>query len=206
MRFRGLLVAAALALGAAPAAAVTYLPVGPQKDVDIATVTGGGWTLCYSATMGTSFGTSAATTLAACTGDRLLLAGRETGSTNLLVLAQTLATDALNPTGAADNDIFTPSNGADWFYNDGWSWGFKPIGAAFDKFQCDGGGAPDASMCVHTLEGIGGFSINTIIGLNNSVDYEKLVFSSDAVVTPAPAVAGLLTLGFGLIAFGRRRG
>jgi hypothetical protein len=205
MNLRTAIVAAALAAAAAPASAVTYLPVGPQKDVSISTVTAGGWTLCYSALFGTPFGTSAATTLAACTGERLLLAGRLTGSDNLLVLAQTTVTDALNPTGAADNGVFTTSNGADWFYNDGWSWGFKPIGVGFTKFQC-AFGPPDASICIHTLDFVGGFSVNTVGGLNGSVDYEKLVFTSGDVVVPAPATLALLGLGLGLVALGRRRG
>jgi hypothetical protein len=203
MTVRTLLLAAALAAPAAPAMAA-YLPVGPQKDVNIATVTGGGWTLCYSATMGTPFGNSASTTLAACTGDRLLLAGRETGSDNLLVLAQTIKADALAPTGDADNGIFTTSNGADWFYNDLWSWGFKPIGVGFSKFQC-AFSPPDSSMCVHTFDFVGGFSINTIDSLNDSTLYEKLVFTNGDVVVPAPAAIGLLGLSLGLVALGRKR-
>lgn len=65
MALRTAIAAAALAAASAPAAAVTYPPVGPQKDVPISTVTAGGWTLCYSALFGTPFGNSAATTLAA---------------------------------------------------------------------------------------------------------------------------------------------
>jgi len=44
------------------------------------------------------------------------------------VLAQTSKADAFADTGAADNGIFTTSNGADWFYSDLYSWGYKPIG------------------------------------------------------------------------------
>jgi hypothetical protein len=36
----------AAALAASPAAAATYLPVGPQLNVAVGTVTGGGWSLC----------------------------------------------------------------------------------------------------------------------------------------------------------------
>ena len=114
---------------AAPAFAADYLPSGPQTNVSIGTVTGGGWSLCYSATMGTPFGNAASVTLANCgAGSQIMLAGRETGSNTLLVLAQTSKADAFADTGAADNGIFTTSNGADWFYSDLYSWGYKPIG------------------------------------------------------------------------------
>lgn len=198
-----------LAAAETSASAAGYVPVGPQLNVSIGTVTGGGWALCYSATMGTPFGNSAATTLADCgAGSLIMLAGRETGSDTLLVLAQTTKADAFNPTGAADNNVFTAWNGADWFYNDGWSWGFKPIGEAFNKLECDGGGAPMGSMCVHTSDFVGGCSINSIIGLNFPQAYEKTVFVCIGQVTPGmpePATWALLIAGFGLAGAAARR-
>lgn len=193
------------AVFATPAMAADYLPTGPQLGVALSTVTGGGWSLCYSATMGTVFGNQASVTLADCgAGSRIMLAGRETGSDTLLVLAQTTKVDAFADTGAADNGIFTTSNGADWFYADAYSWGFKPIGVEFGKFQCDFD-APVASMCVHTLDFTGGFSINDITGLNGSVDYEKLVFTFTGGVIPEPATWGLMIAGFGLVGAAARR-
>jgi hypothetical protein len=201
------ILALAAALAAAPAFAA-YLPVGPQTGVPLATVTGGGWSLCYSATMGTPFGNMASTTLAGCgAGTQIMLAGRVTGSDTLLVLAQTTKVDAFTDTGAANNGIFTTSNGADWFYADSWSWGFKPVGVSFNKFQCMFG-PPNASMCVHTLDFVGGFSINTIDFLNFSSDYEKLVFvytGGGGGVIPEPATWAMLIAGFGLVGVAARR-
>lgn len=195
----------ALALIAAPAAAADYLPVGPQQNVSIGTVTGGGWTLCYSALMGTPFGSSASTTLANCTGDRIMMAGRATGSDTLLVLAQTTYGDAFANTGAANNDVFTNSNGADWFYADNWSWGFKTPGTSYTKLECDTT-PPGGSMCIHTLNGVGGYNINEIGGLNGSSDYEKLVFTyGGGGAVPEPAAWALMIAGFGLVGAAARR-
>ena len=203
---RKILIASLLAAGALPAAAATYMPVGPQTNVALSDVTGGGWTLCYSALMSTPFGNSASTTLANCHGDRVLLAGRETGSDTLLALAQTTFADAFADTGAGNNGVFTTSNGADWFYSDQWSWGFKPIGVGFTKYQCDFN-APDSSLCVHTLNFAGGYSINTIVGLNNSSAYEKLVFVANDGPggVPEPATWAMLIAGFGMVGATLRR-
>ena len=198
-----LLGAAALGVPAV-ASAASYLPTGPQTNVNIATVLGGGWSLCYSATMGASFGGSASTTLAGCNGSRLLLAGRETGSSNLLALAQTTKVDALFDTGAGDNNVFHTSEGSDWFYADNYSWGFKPVGVPFSKNQCSFS-PPNGSMCIHTINGVGGFSINTITGLNGSQAYEKLVFTSNGMgAVPEPSTWALLILGFGAVGAGMR--
>jgi hypothetical protein len=200
---RSFLIVAALA--ASPAAAATYLPVGPQLNVAVSTVTGGGWTQCYSATMATVFGASAATTLAGCTGDRLLVAGRETGSGTFLVLAQALKTDVLFNTGAANNGVTNIANGTGWYNADNWSFGFAPAGEAVTKNECDTA-AGLGRLCIHTLTFTGGFRINNFQGLNSSTAYEKLVFTSSGAVVPEPASWALLIAGFGLVgAVARRR-
>jgi hypothetical protein len=200
---RTLVIAAALA--ASPAAAATYLPVGPQLNVALATVTGGGWTQCYSASMATIFGASAATTLAGCSGDRLLVAGRETGSGTLLVLAQALKTDVLFNTGAANNGITNIANGTGWYNADNWSFGFVPAGETPNKNECDTASGI-GRLCIHTLTFTGGYRINDIQGLNSSTDYEKLVFTSSGAVVPEPASWAMLIAGFGLVgAVARRR-
>jgi hypothetical protein len=187
-----------------PAAAADYLPVGPQSNVSLSTVTGGGWTLCYQSTFATPFGTSAATTLAGCGGDLLLLAGRETGSNTLLELAYATKADALFDTGAAANNIFHNANGSDWFYADNYSWGFKTPGTDFTKFECDTS-PPDGNICIHTLSNVGGYSINTIGGLNGSNAYERLVFTAFGGAVPEPSTWAMMLLGFGAIGFSMRR-
>lgn len=194
--------AAALAVPAM-ASAATYLPTGPQLNVALSTVTGGGWTLCHQSTMAESFGNSAANTLAGCGGNRLLLAGRETGSSNLLALAQTTKVNALANTGASNNGVFTSSDGSDWFNADGWSWGFKPIGEAMDKFQCDFSPPVNGSVCIHTIAGVGGFSINGITGFSGN--YERLVFTDLGAAVPEPSTWAMIVLGFGALGGAMRR-
>jgi PEP-CTERM motif len=192
-------------LAASPVAAATYLPVGPQLNVAVSTVTTGGWSLCYSATMATIFGSSAATALSDCTGDRLLVAGRETGSATLLVLAQALKTDVLFNTGAANNNVTNIANGTGWYNADNWSFGFVPAGETPNKNECDTA-AGEGRLCIHTLTFTGGYRINDIQGLNNSADFEKLVYTSSGNVVPEPASWALLIAGFGLVgAIARRR-
>ena len=199
------IVAASLVGVLAPSAeAAAFLPTGPKQDVSFSQVTLGGWSLCYSATMNTPFGRSAATALSACTGNRILVAGRRTGNSNLLVLAQTLKAEALTDTGAADNGIFTESNGTDWFNSDGWSFGFKPIDIGFTKQECTIFPV-EYSLCLHTVDTVGGFSINAEWSdiIANGRNYEKLVFSMNDV--PEPSVWAMLITGFGLVGAAARR-
>ena len=184
----------------APAAAATYLPTGPQLNVALSTVTGGGWTLCYSASFGTIFGSSASAATANCSGSRLLLAARATGSETLLTLAQAAKVDALFNTGTSDVTHF--ANGTEWYNGDNYSWGFAPGGESVSRSECDTNSG-DGRICLHTLNFTGGYRINDIFGLNESSEYEKLVFSANAV--PEPATWGLMIAGFGMVGTAARR-
>lgn len=195
-----IIITALLAATALPAAAATYLPFGPQQNVAISTVTGGGWSLCYAAGMGTAFGNDASA-LSNCTGDRIMLAGRQTGSANLLVLAQTTTVAALTNTGAANNGVTTTSDGSEWYYADRWSWGFAELGGSVSKDECDTNSGA-ARICIHTFDFVGGYRIGNI-STNDSQAYEKLVFTNSAV--PEPATWAMLIVGFGLVGTAARR-
>jgi hypothetical protein len=204
LKFSAALIAASLSV-LSPAQAATYLPVGPQTNISLSTVTSGGWTQCFQQSFGAAFGNSASAALSGCTGNSVLLAGRETGSGTLLVLAQALKVDALFNTGAANNGITHIANGTGWYNADRWSWGFAPAGQSVSKFECDtvsGSGR----LCLHTFDFVGGYRINDTITFGSN--FEKLVFTANVVTgaVPEPATWLMMIFGFGLVGGAMRYG
>ena len=66
-------------------AQLTYLPVGPQTDVPVDTVTDGGWTECYRDIYASPLDPDIV--LSDCPGTLLMLSCRQTGSDTLTLLA-----------------------------------------------------------------------------------------------------------------------
>ncbi|WP_310497034.1 PEPxxWA-CTERM sorting domain-containing protein [Sandarakinorhabdus sp.] len=210
MKLHMLIVAAALA--SAPAAAATYLPVGPQNDVAIATVTSGGWTQCFIGNYGTG-GASIAGILSACGGTRLMMAGRVTGSNTLQLLAQALREDVTFETGTGGNSTHN-ANGTDWYFNDSYSWGFAPEGVGVFRTSCDASGVFDSNtaggaqrLCWHTGSGTlnGGWRLGNDTSLNSASNFERLMFTNTGGAIPEPASWAMLMAGFGLVGAAMRR-
>lgn len=160
----------------APASATGYWPVGPQENVPVSTVTGGGWTVCYQADIGTPFGLDAATTLAPCTGSYLLMAGHLKGSSSYAVLAAAPKADALTDTGANTSNTHTV-NGSEWYNSDSWAFGFAPGGSPVNLSSCDILSG-DRRMCLHTFSAVGGFRIGTQQNLNSNTSWEVVVYTN----------------------------
>ena len=193
---RAALLVALLGLSSLAAAQATYLPTGVQQSVPVTTVTSGGWTECHRALYGAT-GTSVASVLAACGGDRLMLACRQTGSPTLSVLAQAPRADVIFDTGTSN--VTRQANGVSWYYSPNYSWGFAPGGQPVTRGSCDTTNTGNNDrICYHTGAGNmnGGWRCGSATGLNSSVAYEKVIYTANdgATVPGAPtsasAVAG----------------
>jgi hypothetical protein len=210
----------ALGLGLAGVASAqpAYLPVGPQTDVPVATVSDGGWSQCYLDNYTDQL--SAGSVLAACTQEHLMLACRTAGSSTLSVLAQAPRADVLAPTGTGATSVHT-ANGSDWYFDDsgsngdggGASWGFLRQGDVVNKDNCDTAGFTEPSgafkLCWHfNPPTVGGYRC----GDDTSEDgIERIVFQASSAA-PAPAVPvptlgayGLLLTMLGVLALAVRR-
>ncbi|MET3115909.1 hypothetical protein AAKU64_000112 [Undibacterium sp. GrIS 1.8] len=183
---------------ASNANAAFYNPFGPQQNVTMSTILDGGWTECYSATMSTFVGNSAQNVLSQCSGGYLMMAGRATGSDVFQLLAETTFSDATFNTGTGTQNVHT-SNGSDWYFASNWSWGFTDVGSGVSLNECDGKSGADR-MCLHTVNGAGGYRIGNNTGLNGSTSFEKVFFvSNGASQAEVPEPATIAMFGLGLL-------
>jgi hypothetical protein len=182
-----------LTAAATHSAAQTYLPVGPQTNVDIATVVDGGWFECYSEPYDAATGEDLAEIQSRCAGDRMMLACGPSGETTLTLLAQATRTQAFtNPgTGTTDSHL---ANGAQWYFDasggedDGESsWGFAAQGETVQRNNCDVAGTQaESRLCWHMQPAEGGYRCGTTLALNESATWTKYVYTN---VQPVPVAS-----------------
>ena len=176
--------------------AQTFLPVGPQTNVPVDTVTGGGWTECYRDTYDNFM--NAETVLSQCTGELLMLSCRPTGSDTLTLLAQGVRSDVTFDTGL-NSGVTHIANGVGWYFNisafdetdEGENaWGFVRAGDSVNKDNCDidSSGADDERLCWHIQRTNGGYRCGATQDLNDSRSFESIVYESSA---PPPAIPTL---------------
>jgi hypothetical protein len=158
--------------------APTYYPSGPQQNVAVSTVTSGGWTQCYVQLFNGAGTTLETNILNNCTQPYLLVAGRATGSSTLLVAAAAPRADVFAATTANNKTI---SNGTGWYYRTGYSMGFADPSQALNLSSCDFNNTGWQRFCVH-LASNGGYRIGDIVGLNSSTAYERIYYQAGASV------------------------
>lgn len=189
--------------------AQSYAPFGPQTDVPKSTVTGGGWTECYSAPYSQSTLEDLGAIQAACDGDHIMLACAPTGSDTLTLLSEATASEVFTDSGGGETDSHV-ANGAQWYFhyegtdNIFGSWGFAEAGDTLLRDSCDvaSGVHPELRLCWH-LDSGGGYRCGTTDSLNDSTEWTKYVYTAaPEVPTVAPwqlVVLALLLIGCGAI-------
>ncbi len=143
-----------------------------------------GWTECYSDVYSNS-GTLLSTIFSQCNKKYLMLACRPVGSANFTVASYANRNDVLTDTGAAENGVTHIANGAGWYYNANWSWGFAKAWDTVNKDECDYQSTPNPEMklCWHTL-GVGdsisgGYRCGETKELNNSSTWQRVILHHD---------------------------
>lgn len=176
-----LCLAASLLAGVSSAWAQAYLPVGPQTNVPVATVTQGGWTECHRSAYGDTV-SDWPTVQTNCAGARLMLACRATGSGTLQLLAQAARADVLTATGIYPADLTTThvANGTAWYWSGPGqlfqAWGFAKAGDTVDKSHCDienAGNGDNTRLCWQVV----GYRCGTDIRLNASTAFERVLYA-----------------------------
>lgn len=95
--------------------------------------------------MNVYIGDSAENVLNVCSGDYLMMAGRETGSNSFLSLAAALFSDTIIDTGTTSNTHL--ANGSNWWFSSNWSWGFTAANDTVTNSQCDTSNTQQACVC-----------------------------------------------------------
>lgn len=151
---------------------------GVRTNVAVADLAG--WVQCYSGTYDASVNLS--TLQSDCSGENLMLACRQTGSSTLTVAAHAPRDDALFDVGSgamASHD----ANGASWYYHNWSSWGFFHIGDGVLRSSCDTstGTYPAERLCWTTSNGsmTSGYRCGEQRGLNGSRAWERVIYHAD---------------------------
>ena len=156
----GLVIAISLGGTSVANAEPSYYPTGPQTNVAESTISGGGWTLCYSEDLGTSLVKETISNV--CTGTYILYAGKVTTSSSLLLLAAGERSTVFSPTNLNATNLH---NGSYWYFNDS-SLGFAPNGTITQNPADNTDTNDPLRFSLHTVND-GGWRIGTVNGVNN---------------------------------------
>ena len=143
----------------------------PESDLN-------GWEQCYSATYAEE--AHAEDMLAACTGSKIMLACRPTGSSVLTLAAYANRSDVFYDTGMANNVVHN-ANGVDWYFSANYSMGFAPQGEGVTRSSAD---TQDQSspyrLSWHTHDYYAnGWRCGSNVWLNGNGAWEKVIYQAD---------------------------
>ena len=137
-------------IGANDDTSPTYYPVGPQTNIDYSRVTNGGWELCHQSQYNNSyFQSNIEGDCSVGLDTTLMMACRQTGSSEIKLLAAASASDVLNATSGRYSTH--EANGTSWYHYEGYSSGFAREGDGVNLNSADyiTSGANDQRLSWH---------------------------------------------------------
>jgi len=155
----------------------TYSPVGPQQNVDPALLIG--WSICYQDTYDVNMQAMIPTILANCNKGKIMLACSPVGSPTIQLLSWATRDEVFTDTGASQNQGHL-ANGAQWYYDPNYSWGFANGGDNLFLFQCDeSDDDPLNRLCWHTVCEAGGYRCGANTELNDDSSYARYIYQAN---------------------------
>lgn len=196
--FKGLVASFALAVSGLANAGL--IPYGVQEDVDINTVTDvWGWDLIYRDNYSVS--NVSFSDLFDGHGDYIMLGAIRDGSSTIEVLAAVLWSDFMTHTAQNETNAF---NGAEWYNNAG-SFGFAGLGDAIQQGSADTSNVnANLRLSWHGQQGgyntiansmIYGWRAGEFTNLNDSTEWDKVVFTTNIAEVPEPSTLAVFALG-----------
>jgi cysteine-rich repeat protein len=158
---------------------------GVQQDVPEADVLDRGWRQCFRSTYAERnlSGADLQQVLDDCAGAALMLACRPVGAANLTLAAEGAFNDVTRVT---QRNAPHQANQVTWYFADNTAWGFAPANAAIQQGPCDTSNDRGAQrLCWHTLPNDGGWRCGEQRGLNNNAEWERVIYTRDAMGPPA---------------------
>lgn len=147
---------------------------GIQLNLPVANLNG--WAECFRQPYSHRTRTQDITNV--CTGARIMLACRQTGSSVLQVAASANREDVFFNTGDRNNIVHN-ANGVDWYFSSAYSMGFAPQGEGVSRSSADTRNTTSPDRLSWHTGGAGGWRCGANIGLNSSAAFEKIVYQSN---------------------------